>query len=257
MNASFYTAALGTGSQQAKINVIANNIANVNTIGYKSKSSVFTELMYRNMDRGAGGVRLQAGSGMKMNSVNTDFSGSTHLETGREYDFAIAGDDGFFMVQDPANGQISYTRNGHFSLSRSGEELYLVTDSGKRVMNRDREVIVVDVELESSEDEDWSYDSYEDDEEETVQDKLQIGVFDFPMKDGMQSVGESEFVPVAKNGEPVLMENAELLKGKLEQSGVDFAKEMSKLVETQRAYSYALKMLQTSDEVESMINSLR
>lgn len=261
MNGSFYTAALGASGQQTKIDVLANNIANIKTIGYKPKTSAFSDLVYRNMDRGAGGGRLQTGVGIKINTVTTDFRGGAHLDTGQEYDYAIADNNGFFMLQDPATGQISYTRNGHFSLSvvEGEEELYLVNDTGKRVMNWDQEPVTIEKRVPSISDEE-DYEEEEEDEEEDgniSRNPLRIGVFDFQIKEGMESIGGSEFIPTATNGEPILVENANLVQGSLEESGVNFAKEMARLVETQRAYSYALKMLQTSDEVESMINSLR
>lgn len=262
MNGSFYTAALGASGQQSKMDVIANNISNVNTIGYKAKTSTFTNLLYRNMDRGAGGTRLQGGVGVKVNTVTTDFTGSAYATTGQPYDYAIEG-DGFFMLQDPVTGERSYTRNGHFSLSQVEDTFYLVTDSGKRVLNKDQEPVTVEIEQEiyTGEEEDTEVDDIEEDDEGSVDDltrnPYRIGVFDFRVREGMESIGNDEFMPTAVNGDPVLVSEKGLVNGSLEQSGVNFAKEMAKLVETQRAYSYALKMLQTSDEVETVINSLR
>lgn len=250
MNNSFYTAALGAGTHQTNIDIIANNIANVNTLGYKPKNGVFADLLYRNMDRGAGGGKLQAGAGVRINAVNTDFSTVAFQMTGMEYNFAIA-DDGFFMLQDPVTNQISYTRNGRFSLSRSGDDVYLVSTSGKRVLDKDQQPVMIMEEAAEEEAED------EETTEVERRNKLNIGIFDFRLKNGITSSGFNEYTPVEKNGAPVLLENAELVQGALEMSGVNFAGEMAKLVESQRAYTYALKMLQTSDEVESMINSLR
>ena len=73
----------------------------------------------------------------------------------------------------------------------------------------------------------------------------------------MQPIGDNVFAATAKNGDPILLEKAKVVSGSLEQSGTDFALEMTRMMEAQRAYSYALKMVQTSDEVESTINSLR
>ena len=75
--------------------------------------------------------------------------------------------------------------------------------------------------------------------------------------DGMESVGSNEFAPTAKNGDPYLIPGARLVDHTLEMSGVDTAEEVSRMIETQRAYSYALKMVQTSDEVMTTINGLR
>lgn len=262
MNGSFYTAALGASGQQSKIDVLANNISNVNTVGYKSKNSTFTNLLYRNMDRGAGGARLQSGVGVKVNTVATDFTATTYITTEQPYDYAIEG-NGFFMLEDPVTGARSYTRNGHFSLSRVEDTLYLVTDEGKRVMNKDEEPVIVEIDQEIYTDEEEEIEEEEEEEidednvDDLVNNPLRIGLFDFRIREGMESIGNAEFVPTEMNGEPVAIAENGMIKGALERSGVDFAKEMAKLVESQRAYSYALKMLQTSDEIESMINSLR
>ena len=81
-------------------------------------------------------------------------------------------------------------------------------------------------------------------------------IFDFAIKNGMQSVGDNEFVPVAKNGNPIL-QDAQPLQKSLEMSNVDMANELVRRIETQRAYTYALMMVQTSDEVVQTVNALR
>ena len=131
--------------------------------------------------------------------------------------------------------QISYTRNGHFSLSRRADGFYLVTDSNKLVLDEGQNPIRV--------------------QDKTLQGRP--GVYSFASTDGMQSAGDNEFVPVAKNGAPVLNREAKLLEGYLELSNVDMAQEMANTVESSRAYSYVLKMVQSSDEIEQTINSLR
>ena len=71
------------------------------------------------------------------------------------------------------------------------------------------------------------------------------------------SIGSNEYVPVDQGVEPVRIENPKLAEGALEQSGTDLSKELVRMIECQRAYSYALKMVTTSDEIEATINSLR
>lgn len=235
MDTSFYTAARAARTEQDKMNVISNNVANINTNGYKSKSAVFTDLMYYNMKAPENEqTRLKAGTGVVAQRTNTNFGESGYDATGKTYDYAISG-EGFFMVQNPGNNEISYTRGGNFFLSQRGNDFYLATDSGKLVLDRNRRPIRVrDGELQS-----------------------EIGVYTFNNTNGMQSTGSNEFVPAAKNGEPRLVRNAKIINGTLEMSNVDLAEEMTKTIEASRAYSYALKMVQTSDEVEQTINSLR
>lgn len=235
MNASFYTASRGVMTQQEKMGVIANNIANVNTYGYKQKSAQFQDLMHYNM-RAAEGERtnLTTGTGTKLLFTNTDYSQSGFGAGIGIYDFAISG-QGFFMLRNPANNEISYTRNGHFSLSLRGDTMYLVTDSNKLVLDANQNPIAV------------------------VDGRLQAApaIYAFPNTDGMESIGNNEYAPIPKNGNPFLNPEATLVDGVLELSNVEMAKEMANTVESSRAYSYVMKMMMTSDEVEQTINSLR
>lgn len=235
MYTSFYTAARGAIEQQKKMDVVANNLANVNNYGYKSKNPVFSDLMYYNLNNYRGEeTPLKAGTGVVVEKTNTNFDPAGFLPTGGSYDYAI-NDTGFFMMRSPLNGEITYTRNGHFSLSKRGDQFYLVNDNGNFVLDQNRNPILVNDGVLSG----------------------TIGVYGFNILDGMQSKGNNEFTPVAKNGAPFLMPDAKVRDHTLESSGVDMADEMTKVIESQRAYSYALRMVQTSDEVVNTINTLR
>lgn len=237
MNMSFYTAALAASGQQEKMNVIANNMANVNTAGFRAKDAVFSDLMYYNMrDEQDVQTRVKAGSGITMGRTDTNFDQAALTPTEGAYDYAITG-RGFFMLQDPATEEISYTRSGGFSLSLRDGMYYLVSDGGKLVLDEERNPIILD--------------------EEGTMGESRPGIFTFPVQNGMLAVGNSELTAAQRNGEPVLSEDAVLRKGYLEQSNVNLADEMSKTIESSRAYSYVLKMIQTSDEIEQVINSLR
>ncbi|HAX51242.1 flagellar hook-basal body protein [Muricomes intestini] len=234
MDTSFYTAARGAMTQQERMNVISNNIANVNTPGYKTKEAVFLELMHYNMRAPQGrNTHLTAGAGAAVNHTNTNFSGAGFQEGDGNYNFAISG-DGFFMLRDPAGG-VSYTRNGHFSLSRRQDGFYLVSDSGKLVTDSSGNPI------------------------RFANGKIQgtPGIYTFQNTDGMLSTGMNEFQQAAKNGAPILSTDARLQEGVLEMSNVELADEMAKTMESSRAYSLMLKMMETSDEVEQTVNSLR
>ena len=115
MDTSFYTAARGVRPQQERMNVVANNIANSNTTGYKMQSSAFLDLMYYNMRSPEGTLtRLKAGTGVMQERTDIDFSPAGIGPTGQPMDYALLS-EGFFMVQDPATNEITYTRNGHIS----------------------------------------------------------------------------------------------------------------------------------------------
>ena len=111
----FYSAAVGAQQQMRSMDVHANNIANVNTYGYKAQTPAFQALMYGMLD-GADGSQLPKGSGSRLALTGSDFSAGPLEQTGRQLDYAIVG-DGFFALYDPASGEVSFTRDGSFTLS--------------------------------------------------------------------------------------------------------------------------------------------
>lgn len=243
MNLSFYTAAVGAWQQQDRLNVHGNNIANVNNYGFKAKRPVFSDLMYDYIN-GAQGDDLPRGTGAYMVSADTDFSNNGYRDTGRAMDYAING-DGFFALWDPVTGDYSYTRDGSFIMSEyqlqgAGGEYeshwYLSDGFGRFVMGQNGRLVEVT--------------------EENREDELPVGIFDFINTNGMQSVSENRFVPIEKNGQ-LRLGAGKLLQGMLENSNVDLSNELVKVIESQRSFTYALKMIQASDEIETTVNGLR
>lgn len=241
MNLSFYTAAIGAEQQQQRLNVQANNIANISTYGFKAQKPSFSALMYGNV-QGANNVNLPRGSGTAMTMADTDFAQSTIVPTGYTLDRAIQG-DGFFALYDPKTQETSYTRDGSFTTSiverenANGEKetVKMLSDGdGRFVLSDSGNVIEIT------------------DDEKT----LPIGVYTFENTDGMTRVGANRYMPVAKNG-AVQKGTGTIVSGSLELSNADLAEQLTKVIEAQRSYSYALKMVQTSDEIESTANALR
>ena len=209
MNQSFYTAALGVGSEQYKLDILANNTANINTWGYKTKVPIFSELMYYEMKgKAQENNELLTGTGMRIQKADTDFSQMTLAESEGEYHYAIEG-DGMFMLRDPSTNEITYTRDGSFSLSLRGNDFYLVSSTGKLVLDRNANPIQVN---------------------ENSPDTLPIAIVDFVNKNGMLGVGDNEFTPVAKNGDPFLAQGAKQRKGMLEMSNVDLSDQITKII---------------------------
>ncbi len=240
MDTSFYTGARGVRTQQARMDVLANNIANLNTTGFRMHSSAFLDLLYYNIratDTEVTDPVLKAGTGVVQERTDIDFATlGSPVPTGQPMDYAIVDETGFFALRDPLTNEITYTRNGHFSASlRANGTFLLINDDGKLVLDGNQRAIrVVDGKAASD-----------------------PGVFTFDNTNGMLAVGDNEFSPVAKNGDPIRVQNPKIRSGYLEMSNVDLAEEYAKVVEASRAYTYALKMVQTSDEVEQTINSLR
>jgi len=239
MNLSFYTAATSVSAQQNRMNVIANNIANTNTEGYKTLTAAFAGLLYQNVREPEPAVSdVRHGVGAIAHRTNINFNAASLLPTDYPLDFAVIG-EGFIAVQDPGNGEIYYTRTGSFHLSIQLDGTFLLaTPTGELVLGPDMQPIVLE--------------SINDDDVQNL-----IGVFMFDHYEGFLADGRGFYIPAEKNGEPVLNENAILRRGMLEMSNVDLAKEFSDMIVTQRLYQMSLRMVTVSDEIEGTINMLR
>lgn len=237
MDTSFYTAVRGAMTQQTHMDILSNNIANLNTNGYRTKNASFLDLMYYNI-RGTEEEMgdLRAGTGAVVQRTESDFTSGVMIQTGGRFDYAIQG-NGFFMLRSPVDNSVVYTRDGSFALSQRDDGFYLVDAEGWLVLDAQQNPI--------------RYDGGELGADPAI--------FDFITTNGMLSTGSNRFVPTEKNGQPFLAGAAEsrLKQGALESSNGDLAQEMSKVIVSQRAYSYMLRMIQTSDEVEQTINGLR
>lgn len=240
MDLAFYAAAAGASAQQQRMSVIANNLANLTTTGFKKSDAIFANLIYNELNPPAQeGVQMVASSGVRLEKTNTDHSVGVPIPTGMPHDYMIL-QDGFFALQHPETGEITYTRDGTFHLSEQMDGRFLLTaNNGKYALDVNGNPIVVT--------------------EETKADKQPLGVYRFRTRDGMLHVGDNEFSPVEKNGPAIVAANSSdiILQGHTEEANVNMAEEITKMIEAQRAYQFALKMVQTTDEVETTINSLR
>jgi len=239
MNLSFYTAATSVSAQQNRLNVIANNIANTNTEGYKTLTAAFAGLLYQNVREPEPEVsKARHGVGAKVDRTNINFNAASLLPTDFPLEFAIIG-EGFFAVQDPGTDEIYYTRTGSFQMSLQADgQFLLVTPTGEHVLGQDMQPIV----LESAVDEDVNG---------------MLGVFIFAHYEGFAADGKGFYIPAEKNGPPILNEEALVRRGMVEMSNVELAKEFSDMIITQRLYQMSLRMVTTSDEIEGTINMLR
>ncbi len=247
MNQSFFIGAVGAHQQLKRLTVHSNNIANVNTYGFKAEKSRFTALMYDNI-RAIENDELPSGVGSALWITSTDFSSGAPVITDRDQDYMIAG-DGFFAVVDLSTSEVSLTRDGAFVTSElqratgevdeeSGQPImetiyYLSDNQGRFVLSRSGGMIEVD----------------------DFHAEQPVGVFDYINYNGMEHIDGTRFMAVDKNG-GIRLSDSQVVRGVLEQSNADLAEELTKVIETQRAYGMALKMVQTSDEIETTINGL-
>ena len=260
MMRSLWSAASGMISQQTAVDTIANNLANVNNNGFKPKTTVFSDLINYNLNDSPDAVtELQAGDSMRVERTYTTFDVAAMTQTDQECDYMITEPNMFFKVQDPVTGAVSYTRNGHFHRAEGADGFYQMTDGGKLVLDQNSELFrpeVTDVKaLRNEKEEDYGQDGEEADEAE----EQKIGLYTFRNPSRLMSTGNGEYIPRDAGAEeiPVRTGKSALVQGALEASGTDVAREMTRLIECQRAFSYALRMVTTSDEIEGTINSLR
>ncbi|MGV8906011.1 MAG: flagellar hook-basal body protein [Acetobacterium sp.] len=229
----FYTATRGLISQQTYLNNIANNIANVNTTAFKPQQTAFSSLLYSNVNGGSG-TTVSTGSGIKVEKTGIDFTPGTLEKTSAPLDCAIL-NDGFFAIQNKETNEITYTRNGAFNKSVEGNALYLVDSSGNYVLGTDSQKIDVSQGFDSTE----------------------VGLFNFSNPYGLKLLGNSQFQATAASGQGTIYPEGSIKEGFLESSASDISSEMVKMIEASKSFSFNAKMLQTTDEMEKIVNQLR
>lgn len=247
---SLHTAASGLRNQQLRIDTAANNLANVNTTGYKSRSLSFHDTIYTAMKHPEGDREKQVrGTGLLPGATRTDLTNGAVKETGNPLDFAILG-EGYFRLEE-AGGNWSYTRNGSFSVSVEGNGNYLTNDRGLYVLDAQGNRINLG--------EDASAAEFGENGIITRADgsTVQIGVFTFQNPSGLSSEDNSSFQETENSGQAVLTPEISIRQSSLEASNVDLATELTQLIQAQRLYSMAGKALQTSDDMEGLAINVR
>jgi flagellar basal-body rod protein FlgG len=242
---SFFSAKLGMKAQQARLDTIANNIANINTTAYKKNSVSFKDALYSIMGNG-----LVNGTGVVIAATSKSFEQGIPIETGVNMDFMING-NGFFTVAK-ADGTLAYTRDGSFAISSETTGNHLVTSHGDYVLDENGHKIDVpqgtsDIQVNS----DGVLST------KTGQPIATLGIATFDNREGLSADGNGNYVPTAVSGSARKATAYSVKNGFLEGSNVDLSTEMMKLISTQRAYSLAGKALQTVDEMHRLANNLR
>jgi len=254
MEIAFYAAATGAQHQQDRLDVHANNIANINTFGFRAKRPSFSALMTGPVT----GIEsdLPRGVGSRMIAAETDFNPNGIARTWRDLDYAISG-DGFFALLDPVSGEFTYTRDGSFVKSSYEVEADPDEVTGEVPVDENGDP-VMEVKWFLSDGEGRFVLGWDGRPIEVVDEKeeLPIGIFDFINYNGMAAQGDNGQLPIDKNG-GVRLGSGTLMQGVLETSNADLAYEISKVIETQRSFTYMLKMVQTSDEIETTVINLR
>lgn len=270
MMRSLWTAASGMMAQQTSVDTISNNLANVNTVGYKAETTEFKSLLYQNLQArttSANGeykpVSAQVGLGARVASVTSHYTQGAMNASESTTDFAING-DGFFAVQNE-NGDTVYTRNGNFYFSTATEGMMLCTADGYPVLSSDGQPIVLTDEYNATKinvDKDGNI-LYPGEDGNLEHLGIKIGLFQFTNPSGLEKLGGNYLAETDASGIPLNEETddigkkSELRQKYLEASNVQVATEMVNLITAQRAYELCSKAITTTDTMMEQANALK
>jgi len=271
-----YTGASGMISQQARMDVVANNLANVDQTGFKKDTPIFKAfpdmLIRRINDDGLGIVPAgsydtmpivgKLGTGLELNEVFTQFEQGSMQRTENSFDLAIEG-KGFFTVQTEKGEK--YTRNGSFTLNQDGvlmthngdpvlgetgiiriqQNNFIVKDNGEIVVNRAISTDPKDVVGMTQNT--W--------DEPVVIDKLKL--VDFEYTRFLKKVGNSNYIETPESGPPLPPEDIKIVQGFLEKSNVNVVREMVDMIEVQRSYEANQKSVSSAEQtIGKLINEV-
>ena len=259
---AMWSAASGMKGLQLKIDTISNNLANVNTVGYKKQRLEFKDMMYEKLsgdsflDGEGRPTILEIGHGVLPSATARSFTNGNYEETGGELDAAING-DGFFVLNDQ-NGQERYTRDGSFKISITNGSAFLTTSEGYFIQGDGGDVDLGENVASVSIDKNGNLSVLRSDsEEEEVIDQLQM--VKFANAPGLEAMGNNLYASTAASGDANELEDgeAEVLQGYVETSNVDVVEEMINLITAQRAYEVNSKTIQTADSMLELASSLK
>lgn len=258
MTDSLRTSASGMIAQQKRVDVIANNLANVNTTGFKRSRTNFEDLLYhtiqgpRRVDGDAILGPVQIGHGVRLSSISrVEGQGGVEI-TGRPLDLGIEG-EGFFQVELP-DGTIAYTRDGAFTLSESGQ---LVTNAGHTVIPG----IVLPPDASSVTITETGMVSVGTGTEGQTVEIGRLELVRFANPTGLLSLGGNLMAETIASGPPASGFPQEegfgrVLQGTLESSNVEIVQEMTDMIAAQRAYEINARAIRAAEDMMRSINDL-
>ncbi|MBH0331253.1 flagellar basal body rod protein FlgG [Brevibacillus brevis] len=267
---SMYSGIAGLRGFQTKLDVIGNNIANVNTVGFKKGRVMFQDILSQNVqgagastDTKGGTNPVQIGLGSSIGSIDTVFSTGSPMTTNLPTDLSIEG-DAFFMVQAGDGTPVYYTRAGNFTRDSSG---FLVNPQGYKLLDTAGAPIQIDQSAGIV-----SYSIGKDglittvDEAGELTSDVTIGVMKFNNPGGLKKVGNSLYEttvnagPASTPDAPIAPADAKvsIIAGQLEMSNVDLSEEFTEMIVAQRGFQANSRIITTSDTVlEELVNLKR
>ena len=258
MDASMWVAKTGLDAQQTRMSVISNNLANVNTTGFKRDRATFEDLLYQTVRRAGGQTTantqaptgLMLGTGTRILSTEKIHAQGNLIQTQNALDLAING-EGFFQILQP-DGTLAYTRDGSFNMTANGE---VVTSMGLLL----QPALVIPANASSvtvGNDGTVSVSLFGGGEQAIGN----IQVARFVNAAGLEPIGQNLYEETAGSGAPVLLQPGidaagQLMQGALEASNVNVVEEMVNMIETQRAYEVNSKAISSVDGMLRFINN--
>jgi len=256
---SLWTAATGMVAQQIEQDVVANNLANVNTVGFKKSRADFMDLMYQIYTKSGSEttqgnqlpVGLEVGMGVKPMSTQKLFTQGDYQQTGNQFDWAIE-KDGFFQMDD--NGNTFYTRAGNFKLDKDGA---VVNSEGLKLLPN---ITVPTGTVSFTVDTGGTWTASDQAGNPLSTGRLELATF--VNQAGLTSVGRNLYAKSVASGDPITGNPGEngigtISQNYLEMSNVNVIDEMVKMIVGQRAYEINSKAIQTADSMLSIINGLK
>ncbi len=268
---ALWSGASGMIAQQTNVDTIANNLANVNTVGYKTEQNEFKSLLYQEIQTRtttANGIQkpvgAQVGLGVRNAAITSEFTQGAFQASESSTSFAISG-EGFFALNN--NGKTVYTRNGdfHFAIG-PGNQMWLTSSDGYPVLNTTGQPITIPADYIASKVQvdangQLTYPDANNNQQPIA--GMQIGLFQFQNPSGLFKTGGTMYLPTEASGAALNeatnanLTKSEVRQGYLESSNVQVADEMVNLIIAQRAYELNSKVITTSDSMLQVANDLK
>ena len=262
---TLYTAATGMEAMESKLDVIANNMANINTTGFKKDRANFEDVFYRqyrlpgalDADGNRTATGIEVGLGTRMSSTQSNFKQGSFQTTNNPLDFAVEG-DGFFQVQNPTGNGFYYTRAGNFNLNANGELVLGSADKGFRLEptitvppEATGIVVTADGQLQ-----------YSTQTSTNLQTLGQLQLAKFVNPDGLLKLGENLYQKTDASGDeqtgtPGQEGYGNIRQGFLEASNVEPVNELIDLITTQRSFELNSQVVQAGDQIMQIVANLR
>ena len=259
---AMWAAASGMKSLQLKIDTISNNLANVNTTGFKKQRVEFKDLLYEKIqtsqlvDGDGRPTSIEIGQGVLTSSTTRSFGVGAMEATGNDLDVSISG-NGFFAVVD-AKGEIKYTKDGSFKVGVDETASQLVTAEGYKIQGLDGDINlgenVSKIDIKKT----GEVTVTRIDGEEEIVGTLEL--FSFANPSGLVSIGSNLYEGTDSAGTAVSNQDVdagEIWQGFLESSNVQVVDEMINMITAQRAYEINSKTIETGDKLLELANNLR